>query len=257
MNLAEGVALCSSCGSLTKLASLVGIRTPVADAANAASPDHHMLDNAWADTPRGCKATGYRGDIRLSASARSWGGAVGMLFFSLFWNGITSVFVVVMLAGFYKHLGGTIPVWAKGSPLDAGNDMSLGMCFFLLLFLTPFILVGVATAGLTLVSMVGDVRVRMHGDEASTSTGISFLRWTNRFKASRVSDVHIGKTKWQQNDQHKPLIVIEEDNQIRFGSVLSQHRMRWLASASRLVLLDLDSEAISQLLAGGNSHRDF
>lgn len=255
MNLSEGVALCSSCGSLTRLATLVGAGVPVADAANAGMSDAHMLDNAWRDTPAGCRATGYRGDVRLTASARSWGGAAGMLFFTLFWNGITSIFVVIMLAGFYKNLGGTIPDWAKGSPVDAGNNMSMGMCIFLLLFLTPFLLVGAATAVLTLVNIAGDVCIRIRGEQASASTGIGFLRWTSRFKTSRVRAVHIGKTEWKQNHRHKPLIVIEADNPVRFASILSQHRMRWLASASRLVLLDLDAEDISELLAGGNSRR--
>lgn len=246
MNLAEGVALCGSCGALTRLSDLVGANN---NDGGRALGDSQSEEANWRDMPRGCKVSGYQSDATLTASARSVGGALGMLFFTLFWNGITLIFVIIMLAGFYKQLGGTIPDWAKDSPLEAGNTMSLGMCFFLLLFLTPFVLIGAATIVITLVTMLGDVKVRLRNDQASVSTGIGPLRWTNRFKASEVRDVHMGRTKWQQNNQHKPLIVIEASTDVRFGSVLSDRRMRWLCSASKLLLLYAGSEEAADLLA--------
>lgn len=254
MNLTEGVALCSSCGSLTRLSDLVGANRGESGGAGrrgtaATVMGSSQLEGDWRDMPSGCKVSGYQSDATLTASARSLGGAMGMLFITVFWNGITSIFVCIMLAGFYKHLGGTIPAWAKDSPLDAGNDMSLGMCFFLLLFLTPFMLIGAATIVITLVSMLGDVKVRVRGDQGSTSTGIGPMRWTSRFKASDVRDVHMGKTKWQQNNRHKPLIVIEASTDVRFGSVLSDRRMRWLCTASKILLLDPGSQEATDLLA--------
>ena len=261
MNLSEGVALCPSCGSLTRLSDLVGANQNDNSRLGRTISDGSVIGNVagcdWRDMPSGCKVSGYHSDATLTASARSWGGAMGMLFFTLFWNGITSIFVVIMLAGFYKHMGGTIPAWAKDSPLDVGNDMSLGMCFFLLLFLTPFMLVGAITFIIMLVTLLGDVKVRVRGDQASASTGIGPLRWTTRFKASEVRDVHIGQTKWQQNNRHKPLIVIEASTDIRFGSVLSERRMRWLGSASRLLLIDPGSEDMTDLLATAGRQPGF
>lgn len=263
MNLAEGVALCPVCGSLTRLATLVATDPDTSAASNKDYANSSrviggdLLDEDWREPPVGCRVSGYRSDVTLNASARSLSGVMSMLFFTLFWNGITSIFVLIMLAGFYTNLGGTIPAWAKNSPLDAGKNMSLGMCFFLLLFLTPFMLVGAGTIIMTLVSMFGDVRISVRGDDASASTGIGQIRWTRKFKASDVSDVSIGQTKWQQNNRPKPLIVIQASGEVRFGSSLSQRRMRWLASAAKLMLLEPDSQDVSDLLAMGGRSSGF
>lgn len=265
MNLSEGVALCPSCGSLTRLGDLVGANQEDTGSGRlgfvgpgGTVVGGSLLEDDWRDMPRGCKVSGYHSDATLTASARSWGGAMGLLFITLFWNGITSTFVVIMISGFYKHFGGTIPAWAKGSPFDGGGkDMSLGMCFFLLLFLTPFMLIGAGMFIMTLMAMLGDVKVHLRGDQASASTGIGPLRWTSRFKASEVRNVHIGQTKWQQNDRHKPLIVIKASTDIRFGSSLSERRMRWLASATRLLLLHPGSEDVSDMLASSGRQQGF
>jgi hypothetical protein len=53
---------------------------------------------------------------------------------------------------------------------------------------------------------------------------------------SRVTRVAIGQTSYMQNNQRKPLIVIDADRTIKFGSMLSEVRRAWMLSVLRLRL---------------------
>lgn len=257
MNLAEGVALCPSCGALTRLANLVEHDPVIEGVAGIArklgieldgdlSP---QIEGAWRNLPKGCEVTGWPGDVTLKASARSLSNAFGLLFFAVFWNSIVSIFVAVMLMGLYTNLIGPLPGNFMGSNQ---NQMPLGIALFLMVFLIPFVLVGAAVAGSALTAIMGDVQLQIKGDKAVASTGVGPLRWRRRFSALTVTNVTISRTTWKQNNRSQPVILIEAGKDVRIGSVLPKDRMLWLASAAHLMLLAPDTSQASELLSTGS-----
>lgn len=178
------------------------------------------------------------------ASARSVGGAAGLTFVCLFWNGIVSVFVLVAFAGLYTNLIGPLPQWfpaptGNGSKSGSGSGigMPLGMAIFLCIFLIPFVTVGLIMIGSWFTCIAGDVRVVLQGATGAVSTGVGPIRWTRRFDASAVKRVGRSQTSWKQNDQSKPVIEIQADRTIKFGSVLSDERREWMIRTVRPLLM--------------------
>ncbi len=86
-------------------------------------PSTLKSQRAVADDGHADMSTRASGPIELKPQQSRWGGLIGMIFFSLFWNGITSVFVVMAVK---SHLKGD-PEW------------------FLTIFIIPFVLVGIGT----------------------------------------------------------------------------------------------------------------
>ena len=129
LNVANDVALCRNCGLVHKFSSLV----------QAADLNQGVDLNC---PPPG---TWYR-DNGLSAvvgaTHRSSSAVMGLLCISLFWNGIVSVFVLFAFSATLRLLSAPIPAWLP-SPKNAGN-MGWGITIFLWLFLTPFIVIGLA-----------------------------------------------------------------------------------------------------------------
>src|SRR5688572_4214903 len=79
----------------------------------------------------------------IGATHRSVGAALGLLAFSLFWNGIVSIFVLFAVAGTLVNFGIPAPEWFPAPKMN-GNLLGAGMTIFLWLFLTPFIAIGLA-----------------------------------------------------------------------------------------------------------------
>ena len=73
-------------------------------------------------------------------------------------------------------------------------------------------------------------------------TGVGPLGYRRRFMPSHVSDVRIEDKMWRDNDgnrQQKTYVIIEtqEGKLIRFGSMLSNERRRFLAARLRKFLV--------------------
>ena len=188
INIEEGVALCPNCGRLSRLSEVVERRPPMVE----------TLDQP----PKGCEILHLGREVLARASLRSLPGFAGSLFFALFWNGITSVFVLVALAGLYTNLIGPLPAWFPAPDMDDG--MSLGMTLFLCVFLTPFVVIGLGMIGAVLLNLVGRVEVRISETEGIVRTGVGFLTWNRRFDPNQVRHVEAGVTAWQTNDQSNP-----------------------------------------------------
>jgi hypothetical protein len=176
----------------------------------------------------------------IGASHRSIGGAVGALAISVFWNGIVSVFVLVAIAGTLRHLGLSQPSWFPAPNMN-GSPMSVGMTIFLWIFLTPFILIGLVMIGAFLSALGGRTEVRMRNAEGSVFTGIGSLGYRRRFDASSVKDVRIDDKQWRDSDggsRRKTYVVIEtrEGKLVKFGSMLTEERRKFMAGATRKVL---------------------
>ncbi len=179
--------------------------------------------------------------VTIGATHRSIGGALGALVFGLFWNGIVSVFVLFALAGTLTHFGLTLPHWFP-APRMNGQEMSVGMTIFMWIFLTPFILIGLAMMGAFLSCLGGKTEVRISFEQGSVFTGLGSFGWRRRFTPANVKQVSIEDKRWQDNNgraQRKSVIVLEtsEGKALRFGGSLSPERRKFVAGALRRALL--------------------
>lgn len=249
MNLKEGVVLCPSCGTLTRLSQLL---RPVGDEAVAVDWSSTAND-IWRQPPSGCSVRGSRDNIIIKATTRSLGTAAGLAFFAVFWNAIVSVFLVIAISGVYGYLIGKLPGWF---PAPSGNKKSpipFGISLFMLLFLTPFVLVGLGLIRAILVSLFGSVILHVEHGRARVSTGIGMLRRWRRFQVDEVTRVSLGEheLKWQNDSSNKPTraVHIEAGKVIRAGNDLSEARMKWFGSAATLLLMGSDLQDVDELLA--------
>ncbi len=241
INVAQGVAWCADCNTLSRLVDLLNLAE---------------IDVQLDQVPSGCTIRDDGHEIHIRASTRSIGGALGCLAIALFWNGIVSVFVLVAIAGLWTNLVGPIPDYFPAPDMD-GDPMSLGMTLFLCVFLTPFVVIGSGMIAMVFLSLLGRVDVRISGERGSVFTGVGFLGWTRRFTPSKVTRVDIGETAWKQNDQAKPIIKVEADDTVKFGSQLTEVRRNWLRSVLHVLLLTPDSAMAQQILDLARNGRDI
>ncbi len=227
VNVTNDVAFCRACNLSHRLSELTQ-RAALDEAIDL----NHPPAGAW-----------YRSDGPepvIGATHRSVGTAIGALAFSLFWNGIVSVFVLVALAGTLRHLGIVVPDWFP-APVMNGSPMSVGMTIFLWIFLTPFILIGLVMIGAFLSALGGRTEVRLGPSEGAVFTGIGALGYRRCFDASAVKDVRIDDRQWRDSDgdrRRKTCILIEtrDGKQVKLGSMLTPERRKFVAGAVRKVL---------------------
>lgn len=235
INVAQGIAFCGSCGKLSRLDEVLL---------------HADFDRHLQRVPDGCSIIDDGRTIHVRASLRSIGGALGMLAIALFWNGIVSVFVLLAIAGLWFNLVGPLPAGLPDPEMN-GEPMSLGMTIFLCIFLIPFITVGAGMIGMMLMYLRGRIDIRIDDEKGTIRTGIGLVGWTRRFDPKAVTKVTIGETSWQENDRHKPLIRIDADDTIKFGSSLTEVRRDWLRAVLQVLLLMPDAELREQILNQG------
>ncbi|MEX2217616.1 MAG: hypothetical protein WD749_02555 [Phycisphaerales bacterium] len=232
VNIGEGVALCRACSTLSRLSALAAT-APLAVQGTLAGVNP-------AAPPAGCSMSGNGVETVLVASCRSIPTAAVALGMAAFWNGIVSVFVLIAIASTLHHALGSVPAWFPAPPMGSGQGgapMPLGMTLFLWVFLAPFIAIGAMLAGVVATLLVGRVEVRVRSDSASAFTGVGPLGWRRRFDPLHVRQVSIGQTTWKQNDQTRPVIVIEGESAIRIGSLLTETRRNWLGAALQEILV--------------------
>jgi hypothetical protein len=228
INMPQGVALCRACGKLSKLSEIV--EEPAADPSAITQP------------PAGCSYDATpSGNTVVRATTRSVGTAIGTLAICLFWNGIVSVFLLIVIGGFYSYFIGPLPhAFPMQSPRPAPGHsaMGLGMLIFMSIFLTPFVVIGVGMIWAFLLSVAGRVDVIINGADGIVRTGVGPIRLTKRFDASQVKRVSLGETRYKENGRTKELIEIEAAERIaRFGTMLSQERREWMRTVLHIRLV--------------------
>lgn len=228
VNVAKDVAYCRDCNLAHQLSELVhgSDLTENVDF-------HRPPAGAW-------HSSDGRGRI-VGATHRSLGGALGLLAISLFWNGIVSVFVLLALASSLKHLHLTLPEWFPAPEMN-GSAMGVGMTIFMWIFLTPFILVGLAMIGGFLSCLAGRTEVQVKGAEGVVYSGIGPLGYRRRFETTAIKDVRIDDRQWRDSDgdrQRKTVILIESRSGklIKFGTMLTEERRKFVAAAVRRALV--------------------
>jgi len=241
INIKEGVAQCAGCGRLSKLS----------DVMEYAETESRMLQ-----LPTGCSIMDTGNEIHIRATLRSIPKALGALAISLFWNGIVSVFVLLAIAGLWSNLIGPMPDYF---PAPEVNDkpMSLGMAIFLWIFLTPFIVLGAGMIFSIFLYLAGRVDVRVSEYHASARTSVGPFRWTKRFDPNAVTKVTIGETFWRSNDSANPLIQIDADDTIKFGSSLSEVRRDWLRAVLQVLLLQPNSPQYDEVMKQSETRQRF
>lgn len=247
INVPEGVALCRRCGKLSRLADLAGVDQAPRDKGSKKdqAEERKALALAQGDPPGGCAIRDFGDRVTLRASARSVGGAAGMLFFAAFWNGITGIFVVIMISSLLLHLGVTLPAWfptpfASGGGGSGNQNMPLGMTIFMALFLTPFVLIGLTVIGALFVTIAGRVEVRLRGPDGEIFTGVGPFGMKRRFNADSVEAVLLTDADIEENGKKKRAIAIETSKKtLKFASLLPDQRRLWLGGVLKTMLLPI------------------
>jgi len=233
INIDEGVALCRACGALSRLSDVV-----------SGSSLQHRLEQP---PPTGCSIERVGRNVHISATMRSLGGFLGLLFVTLFWNGIVSVFVLVALSGLYAHLVGPVPDWFPAPEQD--EPQSLGLSIFLCVFLIPFVTVGFCTFAAMLGTLFGKVRVMIGPHEARVYTGAGILSWRTRFDPAAVLSVSESTPKWQSDNNNNLVIKIVADRTVKFGSLLSEERREWLQAVLQKMLVNAEPSDREEIAA--------
>jgi len=243
MNIKEGVALCPSCGKLSRLSDL--------------NTSGRSISEILARPPDGCSISSDGHRVVATVSLRSWISFLTYTGVALFWNSMLSVFVLTAIAGLYTNLIGPLPQWFPapglndGKPEMNGRPMELGMTLFLCLFLIPFVMIGIMMIGAAIMNLLGKVEVVIFEFDSYVATGVGPLRWKKRFDPREVRSVEYGMTAWQSNGNSLPLIEIKADRTVKFGSQMQDHRMEWLVMVLRQLLIhrsDAREEAPSPAL---------
>ena len=222
LNVATDVALCRACDLVHRLSSLLET-ADLEEGVDFTRPPA----GAW-----------YRhsGPVSvIGASHRSLGTAIGLLFFCLFWNGIVSVFGFLALNSTLQLLGVPTPAWFPDPKMN-GSKMGVGITIGLWLFLTPFILIGLAMLAAFLSALGGRTEITITGGDGVLFTGIGPVGRRRHFQAKNVKTLRIEDRRWRDSDgdrrgTRQVVFEMEEGKPLKFGSGLSEERMKFVAAA--------------------------
>lgn len=190
--------------------------------------------------PKGAWQRGSALGTVIGATHRSLSGAIGAFAFAAFWNGIVSIFVALALASTLALLGLPRPAWFP-APVMNGGAIGAGMTIFLWLFLTPFILVGVAMIAAFFSCLGGRTEVQVREWQGELFTGVGPIGWRRKFKTEDVKDVRIEDRQWRDSDGDSRrsthiLLEMTEGKPLKFGSSLSHERRHFIAAALKEAL---------------------
>ena len=228
INIAKDIAYCRSCNLAHKFSNVIS--------------SNEILSNIDVNKPpAGVKCQMHGKNLNIEASNRSLGAGFGVLLFVLFWNGIVSIFVIVAVSATLNNFDVPRPHWFPKPEMN-GKIMESGEITFLWIFLTPFILIGLAMIVWLLLIVVGKTKVKIDGADSSVFTGIGFLGYRQHFIASEVVDVRVEDKQWRDNDgdrRREKSIAIEthKGKIVRFGALLSEERRKFMIAALHLNLL--------------------
>lgn len=143
---------------------------------------------------------------------------------ALFWNGIVSVFLV-----------GTFI-----SAIDPDNDVGGGSFILLLLFLAPFVLVGLFIARAALNGMFGITEVQLYGTHGTVVMGYGARRKHQSFDLTKVKEVQVAtKDLIEVNKTRRPARIVlasADEPDFEFGTDLTPERRKFVAGALRAAL---------------------
>lgn len=240
INITEGVALCSGCGTLSPLSELNFSGATIEETLSAPPKKISIRP-------------GYR-SMEVVVSLFSFPKFLGSLAVTLFWNGIVSVFLSLAAAAVYYQINGPVPDWFPtpglkgGKPMMNNEVMGTGMTIFLCLFLTPFVVIGTGMFINTLLRLFGSTRIVIDPSHSYVSTGISFLRLKKSFDPVRVKAISSALNKMNQQGQEAYHIVLESTRTVRFGRLLSEDQQDWMVTLLKQTFLHRNPAKPSPLI---------
>lgn len=218
INVGKGVAYCRRCQLLHDLSELLE-RAELDFAPELEAPP----TGTW------LREDGF-GTV-VGATHRSLGQAAGLLFVTLFWNGIVSVFVTLAVVSTMQHFHLPQPAWMPN--MKGGGDFARGGgLVFLWLFLTPFLCIGAGLLLGFLSSLFGRTEVRLTESDGHVRVAIGPFGWRRRFDPARARSVKIAPGSVTKNGQPQYVIFLESNGgkPIKFGSLLREDRKRFVAA---------------------------
>lgn len=224
VNVGTDIAFCRSCNLAHKLSTL-GHEVDLEASANLDRP------------PDGCSYQQTTSGVVASVSARSIPQAFVLFLIAIFCNGVVSIFVTFNTVSTLNLFGVSVPEGLP-APIMNGQVMTVGMVIVMWLFLTPFILVGLALLFGFFHALVGRSELRVEGDEGVIFSGIGPVGSRQRFRPSEVTDVRYETRQWRTSrgaEQNISKIVVERSSgkALSFGSSLPEDRRKFLALATK------------------------
>jgi len=129
----------------------------------------------------------------------------------------------------------------QGSDCSRRCQCGDGYCLLLWIFLTPFLAIGAAMLGAFVSTIAGRTEIQLRDREGIIFTGIGRLGRKRRFDLAEVGEVRVLDESWCDSDgdrRQRSSVVIEtkSSKEIRFGSMLTEERKKFLAGALRKIL---------------------
>lgn len=167
--------------------------------------------------PRGTWLKQNAGRIVIGASTRSLTGAIFLVFFAAFWNGLL-IFMTV----------GTVGNVFAGS----------GISGWMLLFLLPFWLAGIFVASQALMTLFGKIEVVV-GRDSYVFTGIGSLGAKKRFDWNAAESIY-ARTFTSQDSEggttRRIYLFIDGGGQVKFGGQLSGEKQSYIVEILKYLL---------------------
>jgi len=187
--------------------------------------------------PKGAWYTKNGAWVVIGAKHRDVSAGFAALIFGLFWNSGISVFVALALSSTFHNLHFSLPSWLSAFQFDV-DSMDVPMTLYYWTFLTPFILVGLFCIGWFLSSMFGRTEVRVLNTEGTIFVGLGRFGYMRRFDASCVRTVLFRRVRNSEGgDTGIVVMSTSGGNRIKFGSMLSEARCRFVADAVKKTLV--------------------
>lgn len=127
--------------------------------------------------------------------------------------------------------------------LKSGTGFSFG---FFMVVLILFALPSLLPTSVILMYLAGKVVVSVESGEGRIFTGVGPLGWTRRFKWNSIKRVRKGWTTYQVNGSHQPLIELEREKRVRFGSLLKNERREFMMAVLKKKLSGFKMESSIQ-----------
>lgn len=239
INITEGVALCSQCGKLSQLSTLNYLEAPV--------------KNNLSKTPRKVKIHSSRDQLKLHISLRSIGIFLGSLFTSVFWNGITSLFLCIAVSAVCYNTIGYVPEWLPkvgiedGRPIMNDEVMGPGITIGLCIFLIPFVTIGLYMISLSILSIFGSCIITIDKKSSSISTGILFLRRTKSFTTLDVQSIQIENRRDDESTHNQSIKIASKNRKdLKFGSLMNTKLKQWVYLMLKQLLIHKDSSKLTR-----------
>lgn len=192
INVSKDIALCQKCGEAIKISKSFDDLPDIFDI-NTPPPGAKYEET-------------YEGRI-LTASTRS-----PMAFFLV-------PFIIVWSGG---SLGGIY-----GSQFASGEFNP-----FMSLFGLPFLIGTVVLSAVTLISIAGQIRIRLLNDECVLFTGIGTLGWYRKFRLDEINTIREeNSNSGRYGRGNTKSIVLEGKTRIKFGSMLNEKRRYYILNA--------------------------